>query len=307
MVVNKNGTTEQITHYYPYGGVIGDISTNESVQAYKLEGKELDRTFGLDNYDIQARQYFAMMPSWDRIDPLAEKYYGISPYVYCGGDPVNFGDYNGMDIWEIDNEGRIRNHIEDTTQDAFYMVELNDSGEYERTFTIDEDGNIVYNSISFAYGTVESQKSISYSPNKNDVDTYDIYQVRGDENGKALFEFFGRNVAGNRIEIGHIMCGVEGDKGLNYVLNSHHKPEYYVEDGVKHIRSSEPATPELYNKRIRYGYHIRAFIHSHPNSLKPSKADMEFKRRLENNYIRLGSKTPATKIWVVSSGLYIDF
>ena len=56
MVVNKNGTVEQITHYYPYGGVIGDISTNESVQKYKFEGKELDRTFGLDNYDIQARQ-----------------------------------------------------------------------------------------------------------------------------------------------------------------------------------------------------------------------------------------------------------
>lgn len=95
MVVNKNGTKEQITHYYPYGGVIGDISTNESLQAYKFEGKELDRTFGLDNYDIHARQYFAMMPTWDRIDPLAEKYYEISPYVYCAGNPVNLGDYNG--------------------------------------------------------------------------------------------------------------------------------------------------------------------------------------------------------------------
>ena len=94
MVVNSDGTIEQITHYYPYGGVIGDISTNESVQKYKFEGKELDRTFGLDNYDIHARQYFAMAPMWDRIDPMAEKYYGISPYAYCGGDPVNFGDYD---------------------------------------------------------------------------------------------------------------------------------------------------------------------------------------------------------------------
>ena len=25
----------------------------------------------------------------------AEKYYGISPYAYCGGDPVNLGDYDG--------------------------------------------------------------------------------------------------------------------------------------------------------------------------------------------------------------------
>ena len=116
MVVNSDSTVEQITHYYPYGGVIGDISTNENVQKYKFEGPrshqkeidnllarrrafrrgvELDRTFGLDNYDIHARQYFAMMPSWDRIDKYAEKYYGISPYAYCGGDPVNLGDYNG--------------------------------------------------------------------------------------------------------------------------------------------------------------------------------------------------------------------
>jgi len=29
---------------------------------------------------------------------LAEKYYGISPYAYCGGDPVNYMDPNGEDI-----------------------------------------------------------------------------------------------------------------------------------------------------------------------------------------------------------------
>ena len=95
MVVNKNGTIEQVTHYYPYGGVIGDISTNENVQKYKFEGKELDRTFGLDNYDIHARQYYAMMPSWNRIDRKAEDYYQISPYSYCGGDPVNKIDRDG--------------------------------------------------------------------------------------------------------------------------------------------------------------------------------------------------------------------
>lgn len=96
MVVNRDGTTEQITHYYPYGGVIGDISTNHSLQAYKFEGKELDRTFGLDWYDIQARQYDAIgVPRWTSMDPLAEKYYGISPYAYCGGDPVNRVDKNG--------------------------------------------------------------------------------------------------------------------------------------------------------------------------------------------------------------------
>ena len=128
MVVNKNGTVEQVTHYYPYGGVIGDISTNENVQKYKFEGKELDRTFGLDNYDIHARQYFAMMPTWDRIDPLAEKFYGISPYSYCMGDPVNFGDYNGMDtLYFIMNEdGKTANFDERRSSDGEHVGIIKD-------------------------------------------------------------------------------------------------------------------------------------------------------------------------------------
>ena len=111
MVVNKNGTKEQITHYYPYGGVIGDISTNENLQKYKYEGKELDRTFGLDNYDIHARQYFAMMPTWDKVDPMAEFNFKGSPYAYCSGNPVNYGDYDGCDYWSTDNPDAIKQFL----------------------------------------------------------------------------------------------------------------------------------------------------------------------------------------------------
>ena len=32
------------------------------------------------------------------MDPLAEKYYSISPYAYCGGNPVRFIDPDGKDI-----------------------------------------------------------------------------------------------------------------------------------------------------------------------------------------------------------------
>lgn len=33
------------------------------------------------------------------IDPLAEKYYSISPYVYCANNPIKYIDPNGEDIW----------------------------------------------------------------------------------------------------------------------------------------------------------------------------------------------------------------
>lgn len=41
------------------------------------------------------------------MDPLAEKYYSISPYAYCGGDPVNFVDPDGRDgIATIDYDNK---------------------------------------------------------------------------------------------------------------------------------------------------------------------------------------------------------
>ena len=102
MVVNaETDEVEQINHYYPYGALMGDISTNPNGQKYKYGGKELDRTYGLDLYDFHARQYDPIGPGFTSIDPLAEKYYGISPYAYCAGDPVNCVDPDGMDLINV--------------------------------------------------------------------------------------------------------------------------------------------------------------------------------------------------------------
>ena len=43
---------------------------------------------GLDTYDYGARQYNPIVARWDRMDPLCEKYYSISPYAYCANNPV---------------------------------------------------------------------------------------------------------------------------------------------------------------------------------------------------------------------------
>ncbi|MDR2058300.1 MAG: hypothetical protein LBP83_08515 [Dysgonamonadaceae bacterium] len=39
------------------------------------------------------------------IDPLCEKYYWISPYVYCANNPVRYTDPTGM--WIVDDNGTI--------------------------------------------------------------------------------------------------------------------------------------------------------------------------------------------------------
>jgi len=99
IVADASGNAEQINHYYPYGGIISDISTGSDIQRYKYNGKELDRMHGLYTYDYGARQYDAARCGWDRIDPMAEKYYDVSPYAYCMDNPVNNIDPDGNSVW----------------------------------------------------------------------------------------------------------------------------------------------------------------------------------------------------------------
>ena len=97
-VVSEKGEVEQVNAYYPFGTPIYALGTNESQQRYKYNGKEFDELHGLNTYDYGARQYAPLLPMWDRVDPLAEKYYGVSPYAYCLGNPINHIDYEGSKV-----------------------------------------------------------------------------------------------------------------------------------------------------------------------------------------------------------------
>lgn len=107
-VVSEAGTMEQITEYYPFGGIYGDVSTNPGLQLYKYNGKEFDHYLGLDLYDYGARLYDPALVVWTGVDPLADEYGGISPYVYCHNNPVNAIDPNGMDDYQINQLGYIK-------------------------------------------------------------------------------------------------------------------------------------------------------------------------------------------------------
>ena len=102
IVADAQGNVEQENHYYPSGTLImgskftQDITSN---QRYRFGGKELDRMYGLDWYYFGARMYDPVLNCWISMDPLCEKYYDISPYVYCNNDPINSFDPNGTRIY----------------------------------------------------------------------------------------------------------------------------------------------------------------------------------------------------------------
>ena len=131
-VVSEDGTVEQTTEYYPFGGIYGDVSTNSGLQPYKYNGKEFDHSLGLDLYDYGARLYDPALVVWTGVDPLADECGGISPYVYCLSNPVN----------RIDPDGR-----KVKPDEKSYAIILNTLSDAEKKYVVLTDGNIIDNDI----------------------------------------------------------------------------------------------------------------------------------------------------------------
>ena len=95
MVVDASGNIKQTNHYYPFGMSFAE-GTVTSSQPYKYNGKELDTDRGLNLYDYSARYMDPALGRFNTVDPMAEKYYSISPYAYVGNNPMKRIDPNGM-------------------------------------------------------------------------------------------------------------------------------------------------------------------------------------------------------------------
>ena len=128
-----DGTVYQVNHYYPYGlsyatgttatsqlaadggelvklpdlGVVPGVSeeipgplppASALRHPYRFLGNELNLERGRPVYDFKARQYDPALGRFQSVDPLSERYYGMSPYSYCGGSPVNSLDPDGRKI-----------------------------------------------------------------------------------------------------------------------------------------------------------------------------------------------------------------
>lgn len=95
---------------------------------------------GLDWYDSQARMYDPLLGRTPTMDPLSEKYYSISPYAWCAGNPV----YN------IDPDGNIiRTYIDGIA----YDYQLGKDGTYG---FYNQNGELYNGPITFVYDLTNS-------------------------------------------------------------------------------------------------------------------------------------------------------
>ena len=75
--------------------------SNAASQRYTFSGKENQATTPAQApyLDFGARMYSAESVRWLSHDPLAEKYYAVTPFAYCNNNPVIFVDPDGEDIY----------------------------------------------------------------------------------------------------------------------------------------------------------------------------------------------------------------
>lgn len=81
--------------YLPYGELASYCPPSGLSNDYLFGGKELESVHNVSWYDSGAR-YQTTHGIFTSQDPLAEKYYSISPYAYCAGNPVNSVDPDGQ-------------------------------------------------------------------------------------------------------------------------------------------------------------------------------------------------------------------
>jgi RHS repeat-associated protein len=96
VVTDADGEVLERNDYSGFGKRL--TSSAGSANRYRFSGKEEQAFAGLAWQDFGARMYDPDLARWTAPDPLAEKYPGISPYVYCNDNPVNIVDTDGEAI-----------------------------------------------------------------------------------------------------------------------------------------------------------------------------------------------------------------
>ncbi|KXB46402.1 RHS repeat-associated core domain protein [Bacteroidales bacterium KA00344] len=270
VVVNANGTVEQVNHYYPFGGLFGE-NIGDDKQPYKYNGKELDRMHGLDWYDYGARHYDAALGRWMCVDPLTEKYYDVSPYAYIENNPVNAIELDGRDNYKLNRDGSME--LICKTKDNFHSI-----------YPVDRDGNM--------------NMDAHFTVSKDFLDNALPISIKG----KASEEF-GGEISIYRTKIYSTMNRKEAVAFFEFAANntdvewSHIETDKYSAVGTSFSGGDDASNPYmLYTAKINNISVLRDdHSHDYGNNM-PSTGD-----------IKLATKYPNIKFYIYDGTKYIPF
>jgi len=131
VVMTGSGGIAETSSYYPSGMRFGESSAilTNSIQPYRHTGHEMQEIHGLNWVDNLAHfRTVSDGSGFTGVDPLCEKSYSISPYVYCKDNAMNAIDKDGRIDYKVNEDGRFyqANESTDKIKSFFGIKDKND-------------------------------------------------------------------------------------------------------------------------------------------------------------------------------------
>ena len=188
----------------------------------QLEPKTLkDTVSGKTISNLQKEQIKDDIRKWLSVDPLADKYPGISPYAYCAWNPIKYVDPDGKDYTiNIDNETNTM------TITAKYYVNPHDAESAQQSidFWNNQSGNFAYESKRKQYKIffnlqTEITNNVSNALNNDPANDANAYAVRPFKDTNIS----GRCFSGNQVLVSpQYQWGETGAHEIGHTLGMEH-------------------------------------------------------------------------------------
>ena len=282
LVMDQTGSVKEQNDYYPFG--MRQERSNYALFAgnrFKYNGKEEQTTGGLGYLDYGARMYDAESGRWFGVDPLSEKYYGISPYAYCGNNPLKYVDPDGRRFDDyfsflgkyLGSDGKPTSYVRVTSEE-----------EWEKNVKISTDGEKTIFQVDDAMNSVlHSESNISEEASLN---IYDHYNMTGlplsvNENSKGA----GMNF---KVENGKISIQIKlaGNKKLGFSDNANDIINSFVHEN-KHYMDYKKLGNKEYHKVPQRERELNAVFTQmkHESFNKASPAFQKAIKKILNGYL----------------------
>ena len=96
-ITDSAGQAIQHLQYLPFGEPYVNQRTSNYSERFTFTGKERDEETGYGYFGARYMDH-ELTTMWLSVDPMADKYPGISPYAYCAWNPVKLVDPDGREV-----------------------------------------------------------------------------------------------------------------------------------------------------------------------------------------------------------------
>lgn len=181
LITDQAGSIVQHLEYVPFGETFIDERNGNWSTPYTFSGKERDEETGL--LYVHARYQDSKYGIWYSVDPLAEKYFWTSSYVYCLNNPLKYTDPTGMEV-EADakSQTNIKNTL--TEKEAKYV-------RFDKSGVLDKD------KLNKSKSTSENMTALKTLANSEIVYSFEVSNKDHDGN-----EFFDNTAKGGNYSRG---------------------------------------------------------------------------------------------------------